>query len=91
MILFYVERVMVSVIYEKTDYESITDQMGGKINFSLIFLGNYIMILTLVSTVGFFGARRKKEEISKGFLYSTILCMVLILIFLALIIYLFIG
>jgi hypothetical protein len=89
---FFLERIVVGVTFENLyQYEGIFDQIAGKIEFGFIFLGAYVSILFIVALAGFLRSRKRNKEISKGFLYSMVVGGVLILLFIALTIYAFVG
>jgi hypothetical protein len=92
IILFLIGRLVTAEIYRAyNDHASAGEQIIGRFIAPLQFLGIYVLLLSLVSIIGFYWSRKNIYlSVKKGFLYSIIFCLFLVLVYAGLVVYLFI-
>ena len=88
---FFVARIFAAKIFENNLVSTgFFDQILGKIDFTVKFLGLFIVFLFISCFFGFFYGRKVyKKEISKGFVYSGFYCLFLLVIYLSMVVYVY--
>ena len=90
-VLFFFARTLGGLIYQaNSSSDGIGYQIAEKINFSLKFIGVYILILITLSLIGTLLSRKKNKEIYLGFLYSMLFCLFVGLFYICTVVYLYI-
>lgn len=92
IILFFCFRILAGILFEKINNASIiSDQIMGKIRFSIVFIGLFILFLIIISFFGKrFGHRIRRIDLKKGFHYALIYCISLMILYIIVVFYIYI-
>lgn len=92
IVLFYIGRIATAEIAQAyNEHASPLEQLTGRFIIPFQFLRIYVLLLAVISIMGFYLSRKNTNKgVNKGFVYSIVFSMFLVLAYAGLVIYLFI-